>query len=176
MTETVYYRFLTRGGTAAAVAALNEVPYARELIMETDTGRAKLGDGVTAYNDLPYLLGVLPGQIGFGASNEGAAITSGVKRVLRITDRTIIQGWTLSAEAPGNAEVQLWVSNSYPPTAGDAITGASAPKLVAAASNAGSTSGWTTAEIPAGRWLAFNVASGATVERLDLTLRTLRIP
>ena len=49
------YRFLVRGGTAAALAALNEIPKARELILETDTGRLKAGDGVTHYNDLDYL-------------------------------------------------------------------------------------------------------------------------
>ncbi len=49
------YRFLERGGLAAAIAALNEIPLYREKIIETDTGLEKLGDGVTHYNDLPYL-------------------------------------------------------------------------------------------------------------------------
>jgi len=48
-------RFLVRGGTAANLAAVNEVPLQRELIVERDTLRMKLGDGVTAYNALAYI-------------------------------------------------------------------------------------------------------------------------
>lgn len=48
------YRFVVRGGTAAAMAALNEVPLDRETCLEIDTLKIKYGDGVTAYNDLPY--------------------------------------------------------------------------------------------------------------------------
>lgn len=52
---TLSYRFLVRGGTAAALASLNEIPLARELILETDTGRVKRGDGATHYNSLSYI-------------------------------------------------------------------------------------------------------------------------
>lgn len=61
MTDILDYRFLLRGGLAAALASLNEVPLRREMIIELDnlftTGKfnAKIGDGVTHYNDLPYL-------------------------------------------------------------------------------------------------------------------------
>ena len=61
--ETIFYRFRVRGGTAAALAALNEVPLDRELVFEVDTGRAKLGDGVTAYNALPYTAGGAPVEL-----------------------------------------------------------------------------------------------------------------
>lgn len=55
MTDTVvYYRFRVRGGLAAALATVNEVPLARELVIETDTGKAKIGDGVTSWNALEY--------------------------------------------------------------------------------------------------------------------------
>lgn len=54
MAEILKYRFLVRGGLAAAIAALNEVPLARELVIETDTLKMKLGDGATPYNSLPY--------------------------------------------------------------------------------------------------------------------------
>ena len=57
MAETIHYRFLVRGGTAAALASRNEIPLARELVVETDTGKIKLGDAVTPFNDLPYLGG-----------------------------------------------------------------------------------------------------------------------
>lgn len=61
MTETVQYRFLIRRGTAAALAALNEVPLSGEMILVTDEGftdgkyQVKFGDGITHYNDLPFL-------------------------------------------------------------------------------------------------------------------------
>lgn len=56
MADTVVsYRFLLRGGTAADLATVNEVPRARELIVEVDTRKLKLGDGITRYNLLPYV-------------------------------------------------------------------------------------------------------------------------
>lgn len=54
MTETIQYRFLCRRGTAAALAAANEVPLQGEIYKELDTGREKTGDGTTHYNDLPF--------------------------------------------------------------------------------------------------------------------------
>ena len=43
-----------RGGTAAEWTAANPVLHLREPGVETDTHRVKLGDGVTAWADLPY--------------------------------------------------------------------------------------------------------------------------
>lgn len=53
-TVTLPYRFTARGGLAADVIALNEIPLRRELIVELDTQKFKVGDGVTAYVALPY--------------------------------------------------------------------------------------------------------------------------
>jgi hypothetical protein len=44
-----------RGGTAAAWTAANPVLAEKEMGVETDTRLMKLGDGITAWNDLPYL-------------------------------------------------------------------------------------------------------------------------
>ena len=55
MAETLFYRFKMRGGTFADLTSINEVPLDRELIVETDALRMKLGDGITNYNDLDYL-------------------------------------------------------------------------------------------------------------------------
>lgn len=44
-----------RRDTAAVLAAANPTPQPGELIAETDTGKVKLGDGVTAWATLPYL-------------------------------------------------------------------------------------------------------------------------
>lgn len=57
MAKTIHYRFLVRGGTTANLEAVNEVPLARELVVATDTGKLKLGDGSTHYNDLPFISG-----------------------------------------------------------------------------------------------------------------------
>ncbi len=51
---TVLRRFQNRRGTAARLAVVNEVLRAGEKCLETDTRREKNGDGVTAYNALPY--------------------------------------------------------------------------------------------------------------------------
>ena len=48
-------RMQLRRGTAANLAAANEVPLAGELVVETDTGMVKAGDGVRTYNDLEYI-------------------------------------------------------------------------------------------------------------------------
>lgn len=60
-------RWLARGGTAADLAAVNETPKNRELILETDTGRLKRGDGVTPYNGLAY---IGPGEIDFSGVGD----------------------------------------------------------------------------------------------------------
>jgi len=48
-------RILLRGGTAAEWTAANPVLASRETGVETDTGQAKVGDGSTAWADLPYV-------------------------------------------------------------------------------------------------------------------------
>ena len=55
MTDTIInYRFLVRAGTAANLTSVNEIPLARELVLEIDTLRFKFGDGATRYVDLVY--------------------------------------------------------------------------------------------------------------------------
>jgi hypothetical protein len=48
-------RFQQRGGDAATLAVLNEVPLDRELIVDKTNGIIRVGDGVTRYLDLPIL-------------------------------------------------------------------------------------------------------------------------
>jgi hypothetical protein len=66
--EELPYRFRVRGGTAADLATVNEVLLRRELCIELDTGRMKLGDGVTAWNDLTYSGGGDGAPVEFQAS------------------------------------------------------------------------------------------------------------
>jgi hypothetical protein len=54
MTRVIEDRWQERRGTAADLASVNEIPLDGERILETDTGKEKIGDGVTNYNDLAY--------------------------------------------------------------------------------------------------------------------------
>lgn len=54
MVDLINARFKMRGGTFADLTAVNEVPLDREIIVEVDTSRIKIGDGVTNYVDLNY--------------------------------------------------------------------------------------------------------------------------
>ena len=45
----------TQRGTAAALSASNPVIADGQVVYETDTGRIKIGDGVTAWTNLRYV-------------------------------------------------------------------------------------------------------------------------
>ena len=47
-----------RGGTHAALNKANPVPADREIMVEADTGKIKIGDGRTVWNSLPYSGGI----------------------------------------------------------------------------------------------------------------------
>ena len=49
-----------RGGTAANLTAVNPLLKNREIVVETDTGKAKIGDGTHRWNELAYVGGTLP--------------------------------------------------------------------------------------------------------------------
>jgi hypothetical protein len=78
MSDAISYRFLVRGGAASAVHALNEIPKSREIVIETDTLKMKVGDGATPYLDLPYFSGgggsgviTVPGPPGTDIGDDG---------------------------------------------------------------------------------------------------------
>ena len=52
-------RIQLRRGTSEALAAENEVLFAGEMCIETDTGKFKLGDGVSTWNELEYSGGAM---------------------------------------------------------------------------------------------------------------------
>jgi hypothetical protein len=58
-------------GTAANLTSVNPVLLAGEMILETDTGRIKFGDGTSSWNSLPYA--ILPNS---GVSISGALLSS----------------------------------------------------------------------------------------------------
>lgn len=63
-----------KGGTAAAWTAANPVLESREPGVETDTLKLKVGDGVTAWNDLGY-------WAGGGAGSDATTVVKGIVRL-----------------------------------------------------------------------------------------------
>jgi len=66
------FQLSLRGDTLARWTSFNPVLADREMVLETDTDKFKIGDGVTAYLDLPY--GGLPGPTG-PIGPQGTSIT-----------------------------------------------------------------------------------------------------
>lgn len=61
--KTLNVQILTRNDTAANWSSINPVLGKAEAAYETDTRKLKFGDGVTAYNDLPYFGGEATGGV-----------------------------------------------------------------------------------------------------------------
>jgi hypothetical protein len=59
-----------RRGTLAALTAANEILSAGQIVFESDTNKLKVGDGTTAYNSLPYIVGGAGGGSGGSALNR----------------------------------------------------------------------------------------------------------
>lgn len=82
-----------RRNTAAAAAASNPVLALGEPGYETDTGVLKIGDGITAWNDLPAITegvvgtyiphDMMPVSLGFALSDETSALTTGTMLAFR---------------------------------------------------------------------------------------------
>jgi len=111
--------------------------------------------------------GPVTAGIVFVIDGAGSAITSGIKGDVSIPFNATITDWTLLADVTGYIAVDVYKDTyaNFPPTAGDAITGASSAKpiLNTVNKNTNSTlSGWTTT-VTAGDILRFNVDTpGAT--------------
>ncbi|WP_422057700.1 hypothetical protein [Sphingomonas sp.] len=108
MTTTRRARFQVIGGTVAEWAANDIVPLVRELALETDTGRFKFGNGVTAYSGLPYASGVDWGDITGTLSAQTDLQAALSAKEPTITAGTTAQYWrgdkswqTLNAAAVG---------------------------------------------------------------------------
>lgn len=65
---TIDDRWGLRGGTAADMETVNEKPLNREGVIETDTGRIKVGTGSGYFNDLKY---ITPGFFDLSARADG---------------------------------------------------------------------------------------------------------
>lgn len=95
------YRWKMRGGSAAALTAANEVLLERELCWETDTGRMKVGDGVTAWASLEYFGetgGTQTDAVPVAAAALLAANTYTDDAVALASSRTVLTPTTLAAD------------------------------------------------------------------------------
>lgn len=79
-----------RGGTAAALSAENPILACREVAVEYDTGKAKVGNGTDDWNSLPYVgecvenHEALEGLLGGKAEDRHCHITATEHRKLGI--------------------------------------------------------------------------------------------
>jgi len=78
------FQLSLRGDTLARWTAFNPVLADREMVLETDTDKFKIGDGVTPYLSLPY--GGLPGPTGpVGPQGVSIALKGEVATGRRLT-------------------------------------------------------------------------------------------
>ena len=115
--------------------------------------------------------------ITFIIDGGGAVITTGQKGHLEIPFACTIQRATTLADQSGSIVVDIWKDTyaNFPPTDADSITSAAPPTLAGATNAQDSTlTNWTTA-IAAGDILAYNVDSVATVTRVTISLKVIRI-
>jgi len=111
MAETINYRFKVAGKTAATLTADNPTPLERELVVETDTGKVKIGNGATAWNSLPYLFAIGTNVQAFDADLSALAAnsTSGL--------------WARTGAGTGAARTITGTANEITVTNGGGIAG-----------------------------------------------------
>jgi hypothetical protein len=102
---TIAYRFLLRRGLAATLASVNEVPLDGEMVIETDTRKFKFGNGVTAYNSLPYASATIPTLVS-AFTNDAGYLTSVNNANWSGADLDITNGGT-GASSAGAARTNL---------------------------------------------------------------------
>jgi hypothetical protein len=104
----------------------------------------------------------------------GAVVAAGAQVELQIPANLTLLSWAITADAAGDAVVDILKSTyaNYPTVA--SIAGTEKPTLTAAQKNQNTTiASWTTA-LSQGDILRANVVSAATVKRLTVTLRCKR--
>ena len=98
-----------RGDTAAAWTSANPVLAAREMALETDTGKFKIGNGTTAWNSLPY--GGIKGDTG---PMPDIAAGSGITKTTAGSTVTLESGGATSVEITGaSATLALTHANRF---------------------------------------------------------------
>lgn len=78
-TQVIKTTFLLRRGQSSAWASVNPVLMAGEPAFELDTNKLKVGDGITPYNDLPYIAGE-----NYNISADKKSVTFNTKKELQL--------------------------------------------------------------------------------------------
>lgn len=123
-----YARLQLRGDTAANWTSANPVLAEREMAIETDTGKHKIGDGVTAWNSLGYDGVPGPGVPTGGSTDQILAKSSGANYATHWVDAPTGGGLTWTTVAANTAMV---AGNGY------VVTGARTMTLPATAAAGG---------------------------------------
>lgn len=89
-----------RRDTAANWSTNNPTPLAGEPCFETDTGKLKIGDGITAYNSLPYQGGTSDTAV----TTDTAQTISGKKT---FTNDVIVEEWNMNLSPSREAHIDL---------------------------------------------------------------------
>lgn len=119
-----------RGGTAAQWTAANSVLAAREIGLETDTLKLKIGNGSAAWNALPY---AIPGGTGLTTTDQTGAWDTWRKALANMANETVRAlhlGDSISEGTGVTSHTQTWpylvaqkIRQAYPSIAGNAVTG-----------------------------------------------------
>jgi hypothetical protein len=204
--ETILYRFVLRRDTADNW--WNGDPEATllkqgEIGLETDTGKAKIGDGNTPWRLLRY---ALPGEIDLtgltagsileydgskwivsntnrkqrfiGATFDGGTddITAGAACDVMVRYPCTIKGVDLLADTGGDIQIDILVDGmlAYPPLDADSICASALPELTGGARVRDDTlTGWTV-DLPADRCVRFVVRSCSGIKRAFISLTVER--
>jgi hypothetical protein len=112
-----YYHLKGRRGTASAWASANPTPADGEICIETDTGKIKIGDGVTAYTALSY----------FTIANA----TTSAAGLMSAADKTKLNGITISLYAKLASPTFTGTPAAPTPSEGDLSTKIATTEFVA---------------------------------------------
>jgi lysophospholipase L1-like esterase len=118
------------GGTAAQWAAANPVLAAREIGLELDTLKLKIGNGTAAWSALPY---AVPGGTGLNTIDQSGAWYTWRKALANQaneTARMLHIGDSITEGTGVSSHTQTWpylvaqkIRQAYPSIAGNAVTG-----------------------------------------------------
>lgn len=117
------------------------------------------------------------GSIGFVADGGGSALTSGITSYVQVPYDCTITGWTMLADTPGSATVDVWRGQftTFPHSAANSITGTSGGAVLtnAVKSTSAVLAGWTT-QVSAGDIVTFSLGSATGMNKLTVVLKVVK--
>lgn len=175
-------------------AAAGEVLIGGYAVPTSEAGAADASPTPTSGSFGRFVMGGRAGDLvrvrlgGGGGGAEGASLTDGQVEATfllptggdeietRVPYDCEVADWTMTGDdAGGSAVVDVYVAGlgSYPPGAGDSITGAAPPTLSSTDTASGSPTGWSPT-LARGQRLVFHVGSVSVHQRLTVSLAVER--